>query len=73
MIVAAAKSAGLPVLTPSANFIFVKVADANAVQQAMASKGRDDPRHLWQMDASGRGYRPAGSRTSRAIARRCPR
>ncbi len=39
MIVAAAKSAGLPVLTPTANFIFVKVADANAVQKAMASKG----------------------------------
>lgn len=39
MIVAAAKSAGLPILTPTANFAFVKVADANAVQKAMAAKG----------------------------------
>jgi len=33
------ESAGLTVLTPSANFAFVKVADANAVQKAMAAKG----------------------------------
>lgn len=39
MITAAAKSAGLPLLTPAANFVFVKVADANAVQRAMAAKG----------------------------------
>ena len=39
MITASAKSAGLELLTPSANFVFVKVADANAVQKAMAAKG----------------------------------
>lgn len=39
MIKASAKSAGLEVLTPAANFAFVKVADANAVQKAMAAKG----------------------------------
>lgn len=39
MIVASAKAAGLPVLTPTANFIFVKVADADKVQKAMAAKG----------------------------------
>ncbi len=39
MITAAAKSSGLPLLTPAANFVYVKVADANAVQKAMAAKG----------------------------------
>jgi histidinol-phosphate aminotransferase len=39
MIAASAKSAGLELLTPSANFAYVKVADANAVQKAMAAKG----------------------------------
>lgn len=39
MITAAAKNAGLTLLTPSANFAFVKVPDANAVQKAMAARG----------------------------------